>query len=179
MAVPDGSCRLTDPLRLSHINHRLNILGTLDPSADGAAHASSRQTGMADLVAALQWIHENIQVFGGDQGLFHKVVAQSEGGLSYRTTDPAASIKAQQMLAAVTLRNLGLNGSQIEQLKKIPCPSAEIAFVFHNLSEPHLRLAYPLSLGTARPRSLYRIERSLLPRRGLSLAAILTVSDAE
>jgi para-nitrobenzyl esterase len=127
------------------LNHRLNILGTLDLSAYGPAYANSRQTGMADLVAALQWIHENIEVFGGDpgnvtifgqsgggskvvrlmhmpaaKGLFHKVVAQSGGGLNYRDTDVAASIKAQQMVAAATLKNLGLDGKQIDQLKKIP-----------------------------------------------------------
>jgi para-nitrobenzyl esterase len=127
------------------LNHRLNILGTLDLSAYGPEYANSRQTGMADLVAALQWIHENIEAFGGDpgnvtifgqsgggskvvrlmhmpaaKGLFHKVVAQSGGGLNYRDTDVAASIKTQQMIAAATLKNLGLTGSQIDQLKKIP-----------------------------------------------------------
>ncbi len=100
---------------------------------------------MADLVAALQWIHENIEAFGGDpgnvtifgqsgggskvvrlmhmpaaKGLFHKVVAQSGGGLNYRTTEPSTSIKNQQMVAAATLKNLNLSGSQIDQLKKIP-----------------------------------------------------------
>jgi para-nitrobenzyl esterase len=127
------------------LNHRLNILGTLDLSAYGPEYANSRQTGMADLVAALQWIHENIAVFGGDpgnvtifgqsgggskvvrlmhmpaaKGLFHKVVAQSGGGLTYRDTDPAMSVKNQQMIAAATLKNLGLSGTQIDQVKKIP-----------------------------------------------------------
>ncbi len=126
------------------MNHRLNILGTLDLSAYGSAFANSRQTGMADLVAALQWVHDNIAAFGGDpsnvtifgqsgggskvvrlmhmpaaQGLFQKVVAQSGGGLNYRGTNPAESIKAQQMLAAQTLKNLNLSGSQIDQLQKV------------------------------------------------------------
>ena len=127
------------------LNHRLNILGTLDLSAYGSEYANSRQTGMADLVAALQWIHENIEAFGGDpgnvtifgqsgggskvvrlmhipaaKGLFHKVVAQSGGNLTYRDTDPATSIRTQQRIAAATLKNLDLSGSQIDQLKKIP-----------------------------------------------------------
>ena len=42
------------------LNHRLNIIGTLDVSAYGPEYANSRNTGMADLVEALQWIHENI-----------------------------------------------------------------------------------------------------------------------
>jgi para-nitrobenzyl esterase len=50
------------------LNHRLNILGTLDLSAYGPEYANSRQTGMAEIVAALHWIHENIEAFGGDPG---------------------------------------------------------------------------------------------------------------
>ena len=127
------------------LNHRLNILGTLDLSAYGPEYENSRHTGMADLVAALQWVHENIENFGGDpgnvtifgqsgggskvvrlmhmpaaKGLFHKVIAESGGGLTYRDTDPAASIKAQQAVAAATLKNLSLDGSQIDKLKKVP-----------------------------------------------------------
>ena len=47
------------------LNHRLNILGTLDLSAYGPEYANSRYTGTADLVAGLQWIHDNIESFGG------------------------------------------------------------------------------------------------------------------
>jgi para-nitrobenzyl esterase len=126
------------------MNHRLNIIGTLDVSAYGPEYANSRHTGMADLVASLQWVHDNIEAFGGDpgnvmifgqsggggkvvrlmhmpaaKGLFHKVSAQS-GSASYRNTDPAASIKAQQALAAATLKNLNLSGSQIDKLKTVP-----------------------------------------------------------
>ena len=127
------------------LNHRLNILGTLDLSAYGPEYANSRHTGMADIVAALQWVHDNIEVFGGDpgnvlifgqsggggkvtrlmhmpaaQGLFHKVVAQSGGSVTFRDTDVAAIIKNQQAIAAATLKNLNLTGKQIEELKKIP-----------------------------------------------------------
>jgi para-nitrobenzyl esterase len=125
------------------VNHRLNILGTLDLSAFGAQYAQSRYTGTADLVAALQWVHDNIETFGGDpgnvtifgqsggggkvvrmmhmpvaKGLFHKVIAQS-GSASYRDSDVAANIKAQQAIAAATLKELGLDGSQIDKLKKV------------------------------------------------------------
>jgi para-nitrobenzyl esterase len=127
------------------VNHRLNILGTLDLSAYGPHYAKSRYTGTEDLVAALQWVHDNIESFGGDpgnvmifgqsggggkvvrmlhmpaaKGLFHKVAAQSGGNNTYRTTDPAASIKAQQTIAAHTLKNLNLTGDQIERLKTVP-----------------------------------------------------------
>jgi len=52
--------------------------------------------------------------------LFHKVVAQSGGNLTYRDTEPAASIKTQQAIAAATLKNLNLDGGQIDKLKKVP-----------------------------------------------------------
>jgi len=48
------------------VNHRLNILGTLDLSAYGPQYAKSRYTGTVDLVMALQWVRDNIEVFGGD-----------------------------------------------------------------------------------------------------------------
>lgn len=127
------------------MNHRLNILGTLDLSAHGAQYANSRYTGTADLVASLEWVRDNIEAFGGDpanvmifgqsggggkvvrmmhmpaaRGLFHKVSAQSGGNNSYRTSDPAESIKQQQAIAAHTLRLLNLTGSQIDRLKQVP-----------------------------------------------------------
>ena len=103
-----------------------------------------RHTGMADLVAALQWVHDNITVFGGDpgnvtifgqsggggkvtrlmhmpsaKGLFHKVISQSGSQVNYRSLDVAQSIKDQQSVAAETMKNLGF-GSDIEKLKKVP-----------------------------------------------------------
>src|SRR4030095_8102701 len=106
---------------------------------------NSRQTGMADLVAALQWVRDNIATFGGDpgnvmifgqsggggkvvrllhmpaaKGLFHKVSAQSGGNNNYRKSDVAASIKAQQTIAAHTLKNLNLTGADIDKLKAVP-----------------------------------------------------------
>jgi para-nitrobenzyl esterase len=127
------------------MNHRLNILGTLDLSAYGSRYASSRYTGTADLVASLEWVRDNIASFGGDpgnvmifgqsggggkvvrmlhtpaaRGLFHRVAAQSGGNNTYRTTDPAASIKAQQTIAAHTLKQLNLTGDQIDKLQAVP-----------------------------------------------------------
>lgn len=48
------------------INHRLNILGFLDLSSFGEEYANSGNAGMDDIIAALKWIRENIEKFGGD-----------------------------------------------------------------------------------------------------------------
>ena len=48
------------------INHRLNILGYLDLSPFGEKYYNSGNAGHADMVAALQWVHDNIALFGGD-----------------------------------------------------------------------------------------------------------------
>ncbi len=134
------------------LNHRLNIIGTMDLSAYGAHFENSRYTGMADLVAALQWVQENISQFGGDpgnvtifgqsgggskvtrlmhmpvaKGLFHKAIAQSGGGLNYRTVEAATAIGRQQAIAAAALKQLGLDGSQIDKLKKVPYKDLIIA----------------------------------------------------
>jgi len=127
------------------LNHRLNILGTLDLSAYGPQYANSRYTGTADIVAALEWVRDNVATFGGDpgnvmifgqsggggkvvsmmhtpaaEGLFHRVSAQSGGNNNYRNTDPAEAIKGQQTIAAHLLKNLNLTGNDIDKLKTIP-----------------------------------------------------------
>ena len=48
------------------INHRLNILAHLNLADYGEEFKHSVNVGIADLVAAMKWIHENIAAFGGD-----------------------------------------------------------------------------------------------------------------
>jgi para-nitrobenzyl esterase len=96
-------------------------------------------------VAALAWVHGNIEAFGGDpgnvtifgqsggggkvtrlmhmpsaKGLFHRVICESGGAVNYRDTNPAKIIQSQQAVAAETLKNLGLDGSQMDKFKKVP-----------------------------------------------------------
>lgn len=61
------------------LNHRLNIIGFLDISALGEKYWNSGNVGMADIVMALQWIHENIDAFGGDPENV-TIFGQSGGG---------------------------------------------------------------------------------------------------
>ncbi|MBV8830579.1 MAG: carboxylesterase/lipase family protein [Acidobacteriaceae bacterium] len=121
------------------LNHRLNALGYLNLSEYGEQWASAANVGMLDLVAGLEWVRDNIANFGGDpgnvmmfgqsggggkvgvlmampaaKGLFHRAAVQS--GSSLRQLGPESSAK----LAAATLAELGLTGSQVDQLQKIP-----------------------------------------------------------
>jgi len=121
------------------VNHRLNILGFFDVSEiGGSAYEDSANVGMTDLVAALRWVHDNIENFGGDPdrvmiygqsgggskvttlmgmpsavGLFHRAAAQSGGGGNQ------PSREQQTELARLTMKDLGLAPNDIESLQKM------------------------------------------------------------
>ena len=121
------------------VNHRLNILGFFDVSEiGGSAYEDSANVGMTDLVAALRWVHENIENFGGDPdrvmiygqsgggskvttlmgmpsaaGLFHRASAQSGGGGNIPSRDQ------QKELARLMMKDLGLAPNDIESLQKM------------------------------------------------------------
>ncbi len=77
----DGSnmCKHGDTVVVT-VNHRLNILGHLDVSSFGPEYANSGVLGLADLVAALEWVRDNIAEFGGDAGNV-TIFGQSGGGM--------------------------------------------------------------------------------------------------
>ncbi len=121
------------------LNHRLNVLGFLDLSSFGVKYARSGNAGLMDLVAALQWIHDNIGAFGGDpanvtifgqsggggkvstllatpsaHGLFHKAIVQS--GSMLRTMEARYS----RRIGEETVRLLGLDAARIDSLARVP-----------------------------------------------------------
>ena len=121
------------------VNHRLNILGFFDVSdVGGSAYEDSVNVGMTDLVAALRWVQENIENFGGDPdrvmiygqsgggskvttlmgmpgatGLFHRASVQSGGGGNIPTREQ------QNELARLVMKDLGLAPHDIESLQKM------------------------------------------------------------
>lgn len=121
------------------VNHRLNILGFFDVSEiGGSACEDSANVGMTDLVAALEWVHNNIENFGGDPdrvmiygqagggskvttlmgmpsaaGLFHRASAQSGGGGNIPTKEQ------QREVARVMMKDLGLAPNDIASLQKM------------------------------------------------------------
>ena len=81
----DGLCdgenmaRFGDVVVVS-VNHRLNILGFMDLSDYGEEFKNSGNEGIADLVAALRFVRDNIALFGGDPENV-TLFGQSGGGM--------------------------------------------------------------------------------------------------
>ena len=122
------------------VNHRLGALGYLHlAELGGDAYRHSGNAGMLDLVAALEWVRDNIEAFGGDpgnvmifgesgggmkvstllampgaQGLFHRAIVQSGPGLQAMV--PAAATNAAEAM----LEELGLDATQVDELRTMP-----------------------------------------------------------
>src|SRR5690349_11755657 len=122
------------------INHRLGPLGFCNlAGAGGEKFAASGNVGMLDIVAALEWVRDNIANFGGDpgnvtimgqsgggakvctltampcaKGLFHKAVVLS--GASVRAGDKALAEK----LGAYVLAEAGLTAGDLDKLQQMP-----------------------------------------------------------
>ena len=78
--VYDGArlCKRGDVVVVT-LNHRLNSFGFLHLADIAPEFADAGNAGMLDLVAALQWVRDNIAEFGGDAGNV-TIFGQSGGG---------------------------------------------------------------------------------------------------
>ena len=86
------------------VNHRLNVFGFLDVSAYGEKYHNSKNAGVADLVMAMKWVHENIENFGGDPENV-TVIGQSGGGkkvMSMMNTPAAAGYVQKAVIMSGT-----------------------------------------------------------------------------
>ena len=79
----ENMCRFGQVVVVS-VNHRLNVLGYCDLSDFGEEYANSGNAGTDDLVAALRWLRDNIERFGGDPDNV-TVFGQSGGGAKVTT----------------------------------------------------------------------------------------------
>lgn len=122
------------------INHRLGAFGYLHlADLGGEEFAASGNAGMLDIVAALEWVRDNIAAFGGDagnvtifgesgggakvsvlmampaaHGLFHKAIIQSGPAVQMASRDDAAET-ARQLLA-----ELNLTSDNVGALRQVP-----------------------------------------------------------
>ncbi|HEY3846082.1 MAG TPA: carboxylesterase family protein, partial [Acetobacteraceae bacterium] len=132
-------CRHGDVVLVT-VNQRLNIFGHLDLSQfGGAEYQASGNAGTLDMIAALQWVRDNIARFGGDpgcvtifgesggggkvstllampsaRGLFHRAIVQSGASVRLRTRERAAK------LTDAVLGELGLSRASLGELQAIP-----------------------------------------------------------
>ncbi len=132
----ENIARLGD-LVFCSINHRLGPIGYSDLKAAGGS-AASGNVGNLDMVAALEWVRDNIANFGGDasnvtimgqsgggskvttlmnmpaaKGLFHKAVVLSGGSLEGQNKDYAEKLGLQIMKEA------GLKVGEIDKLQSL------------------------------------------------------------
>ncbi len=123
------------------VNHRLNVFGFLDLSDFGEQYKNSANAGIADLVASLQWVKENIAAFGGNpdnvtifgqsggggkvtalgqtpeaDGLFHRAVVMS-GVLSDELM--FSNVEPKELVLAL-FEELKLGPDEVEKLSHVP-----------------------------------------------------------
>ncbi|HTJ88612.1 MAG TPA: carboxylesterase/lipase family protein [Acidocella sp.] len=136
------------------VNHRLNLFGYLDLRGSDERFADSGNAGVLDMVAALRWVRENAQAFGGDpnnvtifgqsggaskvaalmempaaKGLFHKAIAQSATG-ALRLDGPDEAARQAARLAAA----LGLPRADGATLQKLP--AAQLLAAMKKVHDP-------------------------------------------
>jgi para-nitrobenzyl esterase len=151
-AVTEGAnlARRGDVVVVS-VNHRLNICGYLHlEDIGGARFAGSGNAGSLDMIAALEWVRNNIAAFGGDpgcitifgesggggkvsalltmpagKGLFHRAVIQSGAAVHFTTRERANA------LAQAVVQQLGgldkLQDAPLDKLLAAMAPASKAA----------------------------------------------------
>jgi len=122
------------------LNHRLGVFGfTYLADLGGELFAKSGNAGMLDIVAALEWVRDNIAAFGGDpgnvtifgqsggggkvsalmamppaHGLFHRAIVESGAAVTGVPRDRATKS------ASSFMQKLGLQTNQVAKLQQMP-----------------------------------------------------------
>lgn len=125
------------------VNHRLGVSAFLDLEDYGEKYRQSGNIGVLDMISSLQWIQDNIEVFGGDpenvtifgqsgggakvlalmtspnaSGLFHKAINQS--GATDILGPVFATKEMSKRVTELTLKELKITENNIEDLQTIP-----------------------------------------------------------
>lgn len=122
------------------VNHRLGAFGYMDLDQAGwpSKYKYAGVAGMLDLVAALEWVHDNIASFGGSpdnvmifgqsgggaktsflmampsaKGLFHRAAIQSGSTLKARTKEESSTATAK------LLKELKIDSDKADEIQKI------------------------------------------------------------
>ncbi|HEU5381543.1 MAG TPA: carboxylesterase/lipase family protein [Ktedonobacteraceae bacterium] len=172
-----GSAAFYDGRNLAHrgdvvvitVNHRLGPLGYCYLSElMGEEYAASGNVGMLDLVAALEWVRDNIEAFGGDPGnvtifgesgggakvsalmampcaagLFHRAIVQSGPGIRL-TLPERARANAEKLL-----KELDIPAGEPDRLSRL---TTEQIFAANARAHPDGRLGWaPVFDGSVLP----------------------------
>ena len=152
-AIYDGAELAADGAVVVTINYRLNVFGFLAHPALSAEspHGASGNYGLLDMVAALEWVRDNIATFGGDpgrvtifgesagggavmsvmlmpqaEGLFHGAIAQSNwiNGWDRPLAEAARGWEAAEEQGLRVAAALGIRGNTDEALAAMRAASA-------------------------------------------------------
>lgn len=144
------------------INYRLGSIGFLN--ADGAFGRGSGivpNVGLHDQIAALQWVRDNIESFGGDPEQV-TVFGESAGGMSVGTLLGTPS--AQGLFRRAILQSGAAHNVSTEE------KAAEVARLF--LEELGSEGESPEALRAAPVAALLRAQRSIADRLGVMLGIL-------
>ncbi len=160
-ALYDGTPLAADGAVVVTINYRLNVFGFLAHPALSAEspHGASGNYGLLDMVAALEWVRDNIATFGGDpgrvtifgesagggavmsvmlvphaEGLFHGAIAQSNwiNGWDRPLAEAARGWEAAETQGLRVATALGITGNTDEALAAMRAASAADVFSASN-----------------------------------------------
>ena len=152
-AIYDGTPLAADGAVVVTINYRLNVFGFLAHPAlsTESPHGASGNYGLLDMVAALEWVRDNIATFGGDpgrvtifgesagggavmsvmlvpqaEGLFHGAIAQSNwiNGWDRPLSEAARGWEAAEEQGLRVATALGIAGNTDEALAAMRAASA-------------------------------------------------------
>lgn len=133
----DGTNLARRGVVLVGINHRLNVFGyTHFGDIGGVEYAHSGNAGQLDIIAALEWVHDNIEQFGGDP---NRVMIFGESGGGAKVSMLLASPPAKGLFhAAVIESGPGIKvGEREEATKAAEFLLAELGISAENFSEIH------------------------------------------
>lgn len=152
-ALYDGTRLAADGAVVVTINYRLNVFGFLAHPALSAEspHGASGNYGLLDVVAALEWVRDNVALFGGDpdrvtifgesagggavmsvmlipaaEGLFHRAIAQSNwiNGWDRPLAAPARGWEAAEAQGLRVAEALGIAADAEDPLAAMRAASA-------------------------------------------------------